>query len=267
MSLKSAIYTGKVRHRRRAPAHEFTFPLFMVYLDLSEIDRVLSLTRLWGRSRLCPARFRREDYLSRGGLGLEESVRECVREHTGRRPGGPIRMLTHLRYYGHIFNPVTFYYCFDHEERLETVVAEITNTPWKERHTYVVDAGESGSLRGRSIGRKFGKEFHISPFMPMEIEYDWRFTPPAESLCVHMACRERGGGRERAFDATLRMERREITAGLLRRLVILRPFMTLRVVAAIHVQALRLFLKGAKVYRHPRAKVEAATPAPKGVAS
>lgn len=250
--MRSGIYIGHIRHRRRTPAHEFTFPLFMAYLDLSELDAVLSLTRLWGRSRFCPARFRREDYITRCGRGLDESVRACVQEQVGFRPEGPIRMLTHLRYFGHVFNPVTFYYCFDESDTVEAIVAEITNTPWKERHAYAMDARQlSRSRPGASFMRwRFDKDFHVSPFMPMDLEYDWAFSRPEQRVMVHMNLRDRAG--DKTFDATLVMQRREITPGVLRRMLVRYPLMTARVVSRIHFEALRLWMKRAPIFRHPR---------------
>ena len=138
----------------------------MVYLDLAELDTVFSLTRLWGRSWLCPARFRREDYLSIEGKGLDESVRVCVQQQLGFRPTGNIRMLTHLRYFGVIFNPVTFYYCFDEADRIVAIVAEITNTPWLERHVYALDA--SAASGGRALTR-------LSMFLHSS-RWTWRMT-------------------------------------------------------------------------------------------
>ncbi|MDX2132697.1 MAG: DUF1365 domain-containing protein [Planctomycetota bacterium] len=257
MSLRSAVYLGRVRHRRRTPAHEFEFPMFMVYLDLAEIDRVCSMTRLWGTSRFCPARFRRGDYLARGGLGLDASVRACVREATGHAPAGPIRMLTHLRYYGYLFNPVTFYYCFDEAERLAAVVAEITNTPWNERHAYVLDAAGAGASEDEAGARRwrFGKDFHVSPFMPMDLEYDWTFGVPGESLLVHMNLRGRATPGAPVFDATLRLERQELTPARMRGLLVRYPLLTARVIASIHFQALRLWLKRAPVFAHPGRRV------------
>ncbi len=236
----------------------------MVYLDLEEIDRVLGLTRFWSRSRWRPARFRREDYLTRGDLSLHESVRQCAEEQTGHRPEGPIRMLTHLRYYGYIFNPVTFYYCFDRDGGLETIVSEITNTPWGERHAYALrlaDASPAGVEQ--CVHRwRFDKDFHVSPFLPMEIDYDWSFSDPGESLFVHMNLRDQTG-QSKVFDATLQMTRRPMTAGRLRMLLVRFPFMTLRVIARIHFEALRLWLKRATVHSHPKSG-SASTPMPKG---
>lgn len=251
MSLASAIYVGHVRHRRPSPRHAFTFALFMVYLDLGELERVFSLTGWWGRRWWCPARFKREDYLTRGTMGLEESVRACVEERLGFRPMGPVRMLTNLRYFGHNFNPVTFYYCFGEDGRVAAIVSEITNTPWGERHTYVLDARVAGRGNGtsRALRWRFAKDFHVSPFLPMDLEYDWTLTPPDGRLLVHMNVADRRG--EKAFDATLVMRRREMTPGLLRGLVMRYPLLTLRIVAKIHVEALKLWLKRATVYFHP----------------
>ena len=233
----------------------------MVYLDLAEVDQVLALSRLWGRSAWCPARFKRDDYLKRGELDLDQSVRACVLEQTGTRPSGPIRMLTHLRYYGTIFNPVTFYYCFDDAgERVVFIVAEITNTPWKERHAYVLSAAAARRSSGQHqvLRWRFGKEFHVSPFMPMGMEYDWSFDAPGESLLVHMNLRHRESdippAKTRAFDATLHLQRRELSASSMRWMLIRFPLLTLRVLARIHFEALRLWIKRAAVHPHPRSR-------------
>lgn len=251
MSLKSALYVGRVRHRRRDPEREFSFPLFMVYVDLAEIDRVLSMSRWWGTSRWCPARFKRDDYLGPHEFSLDEAVRRRVEAALGWAPTGPIRMLTHLRYFGYVFNPVTFYYCFDAGDRVAAIVAEITNTPWGERHAYVLDSNRLPLARSRSMRFRFGKEFHVSPFLPLDLEYDWTFTPPGESLLVHMDVRDRRPASPRMFDATLRLARREITAASLRSLLIRYPLMTAQVILRIHAEALGLWLRRARVYPHP----------------
>lgn len=261
MSLASGAYVGHVRHRRRAPRHAFKFPLFMVYLDLEEIPLVFAMSRWWGLARWCPARFVREDYLQRHGLDLAESVRSCVREQTGQEVRGPIRMLTHLRYFGYTFNPVSFYYCFDPTgEHVEFIVAEITNTPWKQRHAYVLAAASAdrtirGATRPTVMRWRFGKRFHVSPFMPMEMEYDWAFATPGATLLAHMNLRDdagRGGrGSPRAFDATLAMSRRELSPNTMRWLLLAYPFMTARVVFKIHLEAAKLWLKRAVVYPNP----------------
>ena len=245
-TMHSALYTGLLRHRRFAPrAHEFSYRLFMVYVDLAELQQVFRGRWLWSATRPAIAWLRRRDYLGDPGVSLDIAVRDRVAAETGVRPEGPIRMLTHLRYFGIGFNPVTFYYCFDRQDRrVQSIVAEITNTPWNERHAYVLpDLGPAAVLRYR-----LGKEFHVSPFMPMDLRYDWRFSQPGERLSVHM---EDLQDEHKIFDATLTLERREISGAALARALIAFPFMTARVVAAIYWQALRLWLKRIPFHSHP----------------
>jgi len=170
-----------------------------------------------------------------------------VERRLGRRPDGPIRMLTHLRHWGFVFNPVTFYYCFEPSgTEVEAIVAEITNTPWNERYAYVLDgraAREQGGTRHRLT-----KRFHVSPFMPMSHDYHWRFSAPGRSLVVHM---ESFDERAKVFDATLALRRRPITPARLRGALVKYPAMTLAVVAGIYWQAAALWIKGAPFYSHP----------------
>lgn len=260
----SAIYRGVVRHRRHEPTpHALRMPLCMLYLDLAELDAVFDGRLLWSKRRPALGRWKRGDYFGSETTPLDEAVRERVEAETGRRPAGPIRMLTHVRYWGHIFNPVTFYYCFDGAgERVESVLAEITNTPWKQRHAYVVQRDRSGDQGGVSAERqngpvrgRFAKTFHVSPFMAMEQQYDWSFSTPGERLGVVMRNCERG---RCVFDATLALERHQVTGSALNALLIRYPAMTLQVVGKIHFDALRLWLKGVPVVPHP----DRATPAP-----
>jgi len=247
--MHSAIYEGRVRHRRMHPAgHAFEYRLFMLYLDLAELDRVFDRRWLWSVRRRAPARFRREDHFGDPSRPLDETVRNLVARELGRRPCGPIRLLTHLRYFGYCFNPVSFYYCFDADgNSLEAVVAEVNNTPWGERHCYVLDA-----LAQRDAGGRFRffphKRLHVSPFMPMDIDYDWRLDTPAEALNVHIENHRAG---RKLFDATLRLRRTEINTAALARILVQYPWMTLRVICAIHWQALRLWLKRVPFHDHP----------------
>lgn len=252
MTRASCLYEGRVRHRRFAPVpHEFEYGVYFLYLDLAELDDVFRGRWLWSTSRAAPARWHREDHLGDPAVPLDAAVRDLVEERTGRRPAGPIRLLTQPRHLGYGFNPVSFYYCFDAAgERVTAIVAEINNTPWREQHCYVLDVARGDDRAGRHRWH-LAKSFHISPFMGMEQRYDWRFVDPTDALVVHMETHEAG---ERLFDATMTLERREMTSGALARALLRYPFATGRVVAAIYWQALRLRLKRVPFHEHPKWK-------------
>lgn len=246
----SAVYEGRVTHCRYAPhAHAFGYRMAQLYLDLDEIDAVFRGRWLWSVERRNLAQWRRADYLGPADMPLSAAVRCRVREALGRAPAGPIRLLTHLRYGGYVFNPVSFYYCFEEDgTTLDCILAEITNTPWRERHAYVLPAA-TAQASGRVLRWQFDKTFHVSPFMPMARAYDWRFTPPGDDLHVHMKVM-RGDTEE--FDASLALLRRPLTGTSLARVLWRYPLMTAQVIGAIHWQALRLWLKRNPVHDHPR---------------
>ncbi len=243
--MQSCIYHGRVQHTRSAPRrHEFGYRLFMMYLDLDELDEVFAGRWLWSVEKRNLASWQRRDFLGSKERPLKEAVLDRVESELGRRPTGAVRMLTHLRYFGLSFNPVTFYYCFDAEtEELDCVVAEITNTPWNERHAYVLDA-QDGSMQW-----DFDKSFHVSPFFPMQQRYRWVFDAPGDRLNVSMQNRE---GDVVCFHAGLAMERRPITGASLARALVTHPFMTGKVVLGIYWQALRLWLKRTPFFSHPK---------------
>ncbi len=248
MTTESCVYEGWVRHRRRgAVEHELRFPLFMAYLDLDELPGVLDPMPLWSARRPALAWFRRSDHFGDPAEPLARCVRSLVAGRTGRRPEGPIRLLTNLRYLGHCFNPVSFYYCYDAAgERVEAVVAEVTNTPWGERHAYVLaaDPASSPQVAAGLVRGRFAKDFHVSPFMGMDHTYDWRLTEPGERLVVQIDSEQDGTV---VFDATLSLERRPFSTAVLAR----HPALTLRIVGQIYGHALRLKLKGARYHPNP----------------
>lgn len=251
MALNSAIYEGWVRHRRNTPRpHDFRYRMFQLYLDLSELDRVFAGRWFWSVDRRNLAQFRRADYLGDPALPLDTAVRDRVEAPLGRRPDGPIRVLTHGRYFGVVMNPVTFYYGFKADgHSLDWILAEITNTPWNERHAYLLPV-DRAQRRGDSLHWDFDKAFHVSPFMAMQRQYHWAFQVPGESLRVHMDLLD---GEAREFDATLVLERRPLDAHTLASCLARYPFITVKVAAAIYWQAARLWFKRIPFHPHPAA--------------
>jgi hypothetical protein len=255
--MHSALYSGRLSHHRRRPApHGFDYDICYAWLDLAELDVVFRGRWLWSTRRPALAWLRRADYLGDPAVPLDAAVRDRVEAETGRRPAGPVRLLTHLRTWGHCFNPVSFYYCYEPDGRaIETVVAEITNTPWGERHAYVL-AARAGARDGDALRFRFGKRFHVSPFMPMDQDYDWAFTEPGATLGVRMVSRRDG---ERVFDATLALERREINGPSLAWVLARHPFATVNMLRRIYWQALRLRLKRIPFHAHPATRAEERT--------
>ncbi|GMU66772.1 MAG: hypothetical protein AMXMBFR36_30460 [Acidobacteriota bacterium] len=249
--MESALYHGTVRHRRFAPrSHRLAYPLFMVYVDLDELASVFAGSLLASTRGPAPLWLRRRDHFGDPDRPWSEVVREAAAERLGRRFDGAVRLLTNPRTLGLRMNPVSFFYLFDRSGALDAVLAEVTNTPWDERHLYAVDARDrSGATAGAAIDARFAKRFHVSPFLPMDLDYRWRLTAPGERLVVHMENRR---AERKLFDATLRLERRALDPANLRRTFFEHPAMTFKVLLWIYLHALLLKLKGAPFHPHPK---------------
>ena len=246
LSVDNYIYTGTIKHRRFTPFnHFFTYPIFMVYFDISKVETMLRKSWIWNINKPSLVSFYRSDYHGESEYTLDESVRLTIFQKTGKKVTGPIRILTHLRYFGFCFNPVSFYYCFDEDDKnIELIMAEVTNTPWKERFTYLIDKKNKAT-----IDAKMDKEFHVSPFWGMDHQYEWSFSHPQEAIYVKMKNFNKG---EKVFDATLKLDRIPLTLMSLLKNTFRYPFITIMVVFRIHWQALKLWIKGAQFFIHPK---------------
>lgn len=252
--MHSCIYEGTVHHRRHTEVpRSFQYCVFMMYLDLAEIDQVFQGRLLWSASRPAAARFRRKDHIGPPSVPLDEYVRDLVENHIGVRPQGSVGLLTNLRYFGYLINPVSFYYCRDRNNKLQAVVADVTNTPWGERRSYVLDARDADA--GGSFSAECDKELHVSPFLPMDMQYRWKVGNPADRLSVGIQ-NFRDGNCE--FDAVLDLHRTEISGGSLARVLMRYPFLTGQTAARIYLQAFRLWRKRVTFYPHPK-KTESAS--------
>lgn len=235
------LYTGTLRHQRFAPKnHQFTYRLFMTLLDIDCIDELMRVSPLASYNRFNWASFHDEDHLGEEKRPVRAKLEEDARKAGVTLPRGQVLLLTHLRYLGYVFNPVSFYYCFDADGRLQTVMAEVNNT-YGGRQTYWLTDNVSGSTSG-GLAFRVPKTLYVSPFMKVDLDWLFFFSQVKDTMLVHMRAVEEGTGT--VLDATLRLSRQPWRAGSLHRALLRFPIMTASVIAGIHWQALRLYLKG-----------------------
>jgi DUF1365 family protein len=261
--MRSALYTGTVRHRRLAPRHHaFTYPVFMAFLDLDQLPALCAVSRLLGFNRFAWASYDDRDHVGDPALPLRARLQASAEAAGHRFPAGKVFLLANLRFWGYCFNPVSYVYAYAPDGSLALLGAEVMNTPWRERVLYWLEPGAGASSKG-FLAFDVAKAMHVSPFMPMELHYRWTFSTPDEALRVRMALHQ---GPDLVFDVDLDLTARAWTPQAIRRTLLAFPFHTLKVITAIHWEALKLWLKRVPIHTHPAKAIEVAGSPPSPVA-
>ena len=234
--MKSAVYVGEIAHQRNLPkVHRFRYPFFMWFLNLDELDKLPNLGQWFSVQHWAISRMQRSDYLGDPQQPLADAVRTRMLELTGQPVSGQVCGLMNMRTLGLYFSPVNFYYGFDGDGRFTHFLAEVSNTPWNERHHYAYHVAD-----GRYEPTQT-KAFQVSPFNPLQQQYRWRIGPPGEAIDVSIMVSD---GRGEIFEARLHLERHQLDKATVRRLLLKKPIMTVFIVGGIYYQALKIYLKG-----------------------
>jgi len=240
------IFTGHVRHRRFFPKrHQFSYKLFMFCFELANINNTFKDIKYVSIEKFNWFSFRRKNYLNESTIPLEEYARKLVMNRYGIYPKGKIYLLTQLSCLGYCFNPISIYFIFDEENRnLDYLILEVTNTPWGERHKYVLK--HSDKPKNEIYSYEFQKELHVSPFMSMNYSYQLNLKLNNEKIVVHMENHIEG---KKDFDATLILKAQDNCS--IKKIFWHSPLITYKVAAAIYWQALKLWIKGVPFHAHP----------------
>ena len=241
-----AVYQGTIAHTRfSSKSHKFTYKTNMLYLDLDELQGAFLGKLFWGYNKANLASFYRSDFYGDKRKTIKKSIQSLLVNKINLHHKGKVFLLTTIRYFGFAFNPVSFYYCFDESSNIQAIVSHITNTPWNEKHAYVHDCRNKPSMSKKF---EFDKDFHVSPFMPMNINYSWIFSPPKDFLFVSMNSYDND---KLVFNATLKMTKRAWGNFTLNKILFLSLPMSIKSTLLIYFNALILFIKRAKFYPHP----------------
>jgi len=235
--MKSALYAGTISHTRYIPkVHGFSYPFFMYYLDLEEMEKGVHFGKWFSSMRSALSRFKREDYLGNADTPLAEAVKQKMLQLTGKKVEGKVFGLMNMRTLGLYFSPVNFYYGFDQQEKPSHFLAEVSNTPWNERHCY------AHILHGSNNRPTNPKEFKVSPFNPeRNQQYIWQIGIPEKEISIMLGVHDDRG---HVFEAKLHLKENPFTLKTVKRYLRTTPAMTISIISKIYWQALKLYLKG-----------------------
>jgi hypothetical protein len=241
-----AILTGEVGHKRYLPkVHGFDYQVHYFWLDLELLDQIPLQGWLWSQAPFAAYSYRRTDYLP-GAECLTEAVRQKVRELGCTDAVERVCMMSPMANWGYYFSPLTLYYCFDEARQLIALLAEVSNTPWNERHYYLVPVGNAEKSH-----YQHDKAFHVSPFNPMDMQYHWTVTANSEKLELGITNVKDG---DKVFSAWFKLLLQPFESKALKALLIRRPWQNVQVMSRIYWHALKLLLKAVPVYGHPKSK-------------